>query len=399
MANNVTFPYEYVPLLVEGNPVSGAQIYVGNVGQDPSVPANQKPIQVRQGDGTTTTVAQPVRTNAGGIPVHNNQPVQIIVDGQYSLLIQDAGGQQLYFVQDSSLVLPNITELPGYNDLVTLINNTSQSAATTGASFIDAGIANAYAPNVIAGQTAPAALANRMRIFFTAAASNTGASTLNLNNLGVRPLVSEGGAALVGGEVIANRAVEAYYDGTGNQWVIIPSVVTAQPNTVNGNKIQDDTLNGSKVTTNTLNGTKILSASIPAGKYGSLSIVNGDIANNTIQSGKFPAPTAGNTVRHWSGINKSITPSDSYSEKFTPQLTGTVTFRFTTSNAVQTTATNTYTNTIVASLGNTSGNVTLNVPVVKGQSIVMEVTVATGGADLTVIDVTTAADTGIGAVV
>lgn len=55
-----------------------------------------------------------------------------------------------------------------------------------------------------------------MKVWFKAAESNTGATTINLNSLGVKDVQLKG-AALVGGEIEANAWIELVYDGTAFQ--------------------------------------------------------------------------------------------------------------------------------------------------------------------------------------
>jgi hypothetical protein len=97
----VAFPYVYMPLSSEGKPVALGKIYIGEPNQDPVLPANQKPLEGRMSDGTKFTLAQPVLTNAGGVAVHNNEPIEILVDGDHSIKILDKSDQQVYYVQSS----------------------------------------------------------------------------------------------------------------------------------------------------------------------------------------------------------------------------------------------------------------------------------------------------------
>lgn len=81
-----------------GKPVYNGYIYIGEPDTDPTIEANQKAITLKQENGVEVATTQPVRTGAGGVPMYNNSPVQIIVDGNYSLLVQDSYQQQVYFV-------------------------------------------------------------------------------------------------------------------------------------------------------------------------------------------------------------------------------------------------------------------------------------------------------------
>ncbi len=52
---------------------------------------------------------------------------------------------------------------------------------------------------------------------FIAANSNTGASTLNINSIGAKPIVSTDGSALAAGSIVAGAVAEVFYDGTSFQ--------------------------------------------------------------------------------------------------------------------------------------------------------------------------------------
>lgn len=93
----VFLPYEYYPDPTKGRPVFFGSIFVGVPDLDPEIPANQKPISVIQEDGTQVPVSQPVNTSAGGVPLYNGSPAQIVVDGDYSLKVNDNLGSQVYY--------------------------------------------------------------------------------------------------------------------------------------------------------------------------------------------------------------------------------------------------------------------------------------------------------------
>lgn len=76
---------------------------------------------------------------------------------------------------------------------------------------VDGGVANAY---TLTPATALPAYIARMIIEFSPTVTNTGASTLNISALGVLPLVSVSGAALMAGELQAGWYYAGIYDGT-----------------------------------------------------------------------------------------------------------------------------------------------------------------------------------------
>ncbi len=100
--NRVILGPEYFPKPDIGRPISGAQIFVGEVDTDPEVVINQKQLSVLQEDNSVIEVDQPVITGAGGIPIHNGSPVTILVDGNYALKVLDSLGVQIYYVPSQS---------------------------------------------------------------------------------------------------------------------------------------------------------------------------------------------------------------------------------------------------------------------------------------------------------
>jgi len=63
-------------------------------------------------------------------------------------------------------------------------------------------------------------LKNGMRFRFKVVNANTGASTVNINSLGVKDLKLNGGSALAGGELVVNQNVEMVFDETNDYFVL-----------------------------------------------------------------------------------------------------------------------------------------------------------------------------------
>ncbi|QZA71259.1 tailspike protein [Pseudomonas phage AH02] len=95
--NEVRLPYGYYPDPTRGRPVFKGQIFVGLADTDPQIASNQIQVYAVQEDGTTVAIAQPIRTNAGGVPDLNGSAVQLIVDGEHSMKVLDAQGAQVYY--------------------------------------------------------------------------------------------------------------------------------------------------------------------------------------------------------------------------------------------------------------------------------------------------------------
>jgi hypothetical protein len=68
------------------------------------------------------------------------------------------------------------------------------------------------------------ALAAGQTFRFVAAATNTGAVTLNINSLGVKSITKNGTTALTANEILINSAIEVIYDGTQFQ-LVNPAIV------------------------------------------------------------------------------------------------------------------------------------------------------------------------------
>lgn len=98
-----------------------------------------------------------------------------------------------------------------YSTITTAINDT----LTYSNYLVDTGAANAYAVT-FAGSLTTSYTAGLL-IAFKAANANTGASTLNVNSLGVKNIVRPDGTALGSGEIPANGIALVCYDGTNFQ--------------------------------------------------------------------------------------------------------------------------------------------------------------------------------------
>jgi hypothetical protein len=83
----------------------------------------------------------------------------------------------------------------------------------------DTGAANAYVITFVAGQPIPSAYVPGMGIKFKALNACTGASTINVNGLGVVTIKRASGVALAANDIISGQIVELTYDGTVFQMV------------------------------------------------------------------------------------------------------------------------------------------------------------------------------------
>ena len=77
---------------VDGEPLEGGKIYIGQPNTDPRT--NAKTVTFRDAGGATFTAKQPLKTIAGRV-VYNGKPIVALVDGEYSMLIFNSSGVQV----------------------------------------------------------------------------------------------------------------------------------------------------------------------------------------------------------------------------------------------------------------------------------------------------------------
>jgi len=106
-------PYIYVPDPTKAKPLAEAQLYFGIAGRDPEVVENQKKVYILNEDGSAVAIDQPVRTGAGGVPMYNNTPAALAVDGTFSYKVLDKNGAQVYYAP--KVTTPNLL---GYSGVV-----------------------------------------------------------------------------------------------------------------------------------------------------------------------------------------------------------------------------------------------------------------------------------------
>ena len=92
--------------------------------------------------------------------------------------------------------------------------------AQAGDFYSDSGAANAYVLTATSSKEAPDAYVDGMRVRFKVSASNTGASTVNVNGIGVKDIVAEDRTALTGGELFLDSFVEIRYDSSADEFYI-----------------------------------------------------------------------------------------------------------------------------------------------------------------------------------
>ncbi len=94
----VSMPSQLFTLANSFNACANGSIYVGQIGADPTLAANQIQVYVENSDGTFTAVSQPITINAGGYPVYAGQVAKFVtIEGQSMAVLDSLGVQQFYF--------------------------------------------------------------------------------------------------------------------------------------------------------------------------------------------------------------------------------------------------------------------------------------------------------------
>lgn len=95
----------------------------------------------------------------------------------------------------------------------------------------DTGAADAY---VVALSSQLTALATGVEVRFKAGATNTGASTLNVNSLGAKAIVRPSGATLEAGDILTGQIVACTYDATSGKFQLAVSSTGVAPSSYSG---------------------------------------------------------------------------------------------------------------------------------------------------------------------
>ena len=115
-----------------------------------------------------------------------------------------------------------------------------------GGRAVDSGAANAY---VLTMTPAPSALVDLLQVTFTVSATNNGASTINLNGLGVKPIKGLAQVALQGGELFAGGKATVIYSASQASWILLECTGGKQ-------QIPDGTQSGHAVSFGQFSGSK-----------------------------------------------------------------------------------------------------------------------------------------------
>jgi len=91
----------FVPDPTKGGVIALGDVFIGNPDTDPEVEANRVDVTVVQEDGSAVLIspsAQPLGTGAGGVLLYQGSAVAVLVEGEYSLKVNDSLGAQIYYI-------------------------------------------------------------------------------------------------------------------------------------------------------------------------------------------------------------------------------------------------------------------------------------------------------------
>lgn len=156
----------------------------------------------------TTTKTTTWTDSSGGTA--NSNPIVLDYRGECNLWISPNVGYKY--------VLAPATDTDPPTNPIKTIDNVVNSQLITLYGGVDTGIADAYVLNFTANFSA---LTDGIVIYWIPSHSNTGASTINVNGLGVVAIVSSDGTAATAGLIAANQFIGIMYKG-GSWYVITP---------------------------------------------------------------------------------------------------------------------------------------------------------------------------------
>jgi hypothetical protein len=99
-----------------------------------------------------------------------------------------------------------------------------QTYASDGDFYTGAGTANAITLTTVSPRQSPSTITNGMRVRWVAAATNTGATTLNLSGISTKNLKLPGAFALPAGMIKVGNSYEAIYHSSGDFWELQDSL-------------------------------------------------------------------------------------------------------------------------------------------------------------------------------
>lgn len=181
-----------------GNPLAGGQLFTYAAG--------------------TTTPIPSYTDSTGGTP--NSNPVILNSRGEANVWLTPNVAYKLQLADSAGNVIWTVDQVINAQ-LITLYGG------------VDTGVANAYVLNFAAPFSS---LTDGIIIYWIPANTNTTASTLNVNGLGVLPLTNSDGSPIRAGQIVANQIAGVMYkggnwltllNGVANQVLAIPGALGA----------------------------------------------------------------------------------------------------------------------------------------------------------------------------
>lgn len=216
--------------------------------------------------------------------------------------------------------------------------------------------------DTITGSLSPAltAYAAGQMFWFVSAGANTGAVTLNVNNLGAKNVTRDGSTALVANDIASGEVVVVVYDGTRFQ-MLSPNTFNGTLPVASGGTGQTSYTNGQLLIGNTT-GNTLTKATLTAGT--GVTITNGT-GSITIAAAGLP------TMNVVSGTTQTAVASNQYVLTNVAATTVTLPASPSAGDTVYVTVANNLTTNVVARNGNNimslAEDLTLNTPYAAAQ--------------------------------
>ncbi len=150
------------------------------------------------------------------------------------------------------------------------------------------GVAGAYAVFL---PVAPAVYSAGLTVTFKANVANTGAATLNVNGLGTRPIVKNGGVALAANDIAANQIVTVVCDGANFQMIGQVALLSGFNGGLSGDV--SGTQNATVINPSTVTSAKLVDQSVITQKIADSAVTTQKLATGAVTNAKLGALSVG----------------------------------------------------------------------------------------------------------
>jgi len=144
------------------------------------------------------------------------------------------------------------------------------------------GVAGAYAVFL---PVAPAVYSAGLTVTFKANVANTGAATLNVNGLGTRPIVKNGGAQLIANDIAANQIITVVCDGANFQIVGQVALLSGFNGSLSGDV--SGTQNATVINPSTVSSAKLVDQAVITQKIADTAVTTQKIGNGAVTNAKL----------------------------------------------------------------------------------------------------------------